>query len=89
MRTFELILDGFDGNADSTDHLVKWVSAESREALDAWIDGNDPLCDCVRTISLMDQEGLTAEDGVDFVVGSGSSVELCREWVRESQDALS
>jgi ABC-type phosphate/phosphonate transport system ATPase subunit len=28
---FEAVLKGFDGSTDTTDHLVKWISAPSKE----------------------------------------------------------
>lgn len=32
MKIFEAVLKGFDGSTDNTDHLVKWVSAPSKES---------------------------------------------------------
>jgi len=31
MNTFEVILPGFDGSTDETDHLIKWILADSAE----------------------------------------------------------
>jgi hypothetical protein len=33
MRVYELVLRGFNGNTDLTDHLVKWVAALNKGAV--------------------------------------------------------
>lgn len=30
MASFELVLQGFDGGTDATDHLILWVAADSQ-----------------------------------------------------------
>lgn len=30
-RVFEVVLPGFDGGTDETDHLVRWVAADSED----------------------------------------------------------
>lgn len=37
MKAFEVILEGFDGSTDKTDHLVKWVQAELIEHVKAML----------------------------------------------------
>lgn len=37
MKTYQFSLFGWEGGADGQDHLVKWVNAPSREALDLFI----------------------------------------------------
>jgi len=39
MRIFELTFDGFDPLRSDTDHLVKWISAESETILNRWLKG--------------------------------------------------
>lgn len=34
-RVFEVVLPGFDGGTDETDHLVRWVAADSEDQVRA------------------------------------------------------
>jgi hypothetical protein len=64
MRTFDVTLNGFDGGTDKTDHLVKWVRAESRSILDQWLK----LCgitDSVRDITDIGHHATAFDQGVD------------------------
>ncbi|WP_413460536.1 hypothetical protein [Herbaspirillum huttiense] len=59
MALFELILRGFKGETDETDHLVLWVSAEMPEGL---------------VKALLTKEGLYGPDGLVRAVGSIADV---------------
>lgn len=89
MICFELLLKGYDGGTDETDHLVKWVKAPSREALDAFLlrYGLDSHLDGPPTV--MDQDDLSYEDGIDVELvgedGRMNEASLAASWLRESQ----
>ena len=34
-QVFEVVLPGFDGGTDETDHLVRWVAADSEDQVRA------------------------------------------------------
>jgi hypothetical protein len=42
MKVFEVVLNGFNGGTDETDHLVKWVSAESESHVKLVFDSLNP-----------------------------------------------
>lgn len=60
MRVYEVTLPGFDGSADETDHLIKWVVADKLgHVLEAYLDAEViPLSE----VSLNDP-------GIDEVLG--------------------
>lgn len=37
MRCFDVTLRGYDGDTDTTDHLVKWVLAPDLDTLKRWL----------------------------------------------------
>jgi len=94
MITFEITLKGFDGNTDATDHLVKWVNAPNRAALDQWLDEselNDYLAgDCpIRNLieSGCVPKGAGKEDGIDFIFGEENEG-VIEDWKSQSREAL-
>lgn len=62
MKTHQVTLRGFDPRSARTDHLIKWINADSREKVDAYaaqqewdvIDIDTPF-----------QSLLTTSDGID------------------------
>jgi hypothetical protein len=80
---YEVTLKGFDGSTDRTDHLIKWIVATSRSALENWLDASGLLdflaCDPIRLPSSL--EAIT--DG-DFVVGR-EAPEVAKNWKDQSR----
>ena len=71
-KTYDVTLVGFDGGTDAKDHLVKWVKADSLEAIHQcleaihqWLEDND-LSGYVMSIDYMEGcDEYVALDGVD------------------------
>lgn len=63
MRTFDVTLQGYDAETDSSDHLVKWVRAENQDVLERWL----VKCGLKKFVmSITEVEWATNfEDGVD------------------------
>ena len=76
MRCFDVTLNGFDGESDETDHLVKWVSAPSYAALQKFITRSN-LEGSVLTMHDMGdlRSKYGPEDGVDVIVGDDGRIE--------------
>jgi len=66
--TFELTLKGFDGSTDATDHLIKWVNAIDRPALEKWLHDTGLQSALACAPSELSRP-LTHADGVDFTLG--------------------
>lgn len=70
--TYQLSLEGWQGDTDETDDLVKWVNAPSRGSLEAFVarQGWRPDASGVDSIG-----PFGIEDGVDYVIdGAGEIV---------------
>ncbi len=65
--SFLLTLAGYDGGTDTTDHLIKWVKAPSRAALDAYIAAMGYTLQGQPEIILPEAD-LSFEDGVDVIL---------------------
>lgn len=66
MKTYQLTLAGFDGSTDRTDHLIKWVNAPSRAALDLYIKAQRWRVHQIETP--WPDEVLTIAEGVDAIL---------------------
>jgi hypothetical protein len=64
MANFELVLQGFSGENDETDHLVLWVRADCKATVEEFLVGNG-LSDLVRFGDDLPEDG-TVEEGIDF-----------------------
>lgn len=89
MKTFELTLKGFDGGTDATDHLVKWISAPSEDALNAWIERYKLGEHLDGKPVLLEMQNLDFDDGVDVKVDNrGYTVaqkgEPIAQWISDS-----
>lgn len=81
MKAFDVTLRGYDGSTSDTDHLVKWVKAESLEVLLDWLERvglEDKLDGPPR--EMPEYADLEFEDGIDVIVYSGRE-----DWNGESQ----
>lgn len=99
MQTFDVTLNGFDGETDATDHLVKWVRAANEERLEQWLKDTG-LWDHLqvqtpkgeRWLALSGRE--TFEDGVDVLLIGNTAHTKNDEpfdpqvWIDESQAVL-
>ncbi|MFI5379022.1 MAG: hypothetical protein ACHRHE_06990 [Tepidisphaerales bacterium] len=73
MKTFQFSIVGWEGGGGGQDHLVKWINAPTRKALDAWLG---------RQVFKIDNEGdgvdeigpFTVKDGVDLVLDEQGDV---------------
>ena len=70
MINFEIILKGWDGSTDATDHLVKWVRAESKATLLQWLTAIEIDIDMLHSPPTEhEQQGpLGFEDGIDVIL---------------------
>ena len=95
---FDVTLNGYDGETDATDHLVKWVKAPNRKVLDRWLEvtGLTPYANDVREMA--GRGDLTFEDGVDVELSEKGDAavatwnimanevqEMVDIWIRESK----
>jgi len=71
MKNYEVILTGFDGSTDDTDHLVKWLRAPSLKAVKLFL-GDFPLHSL--PTSMNNQGNLGHEDGIDVILDSKGEV---------------
>lgn len=60
MKTFEIVLEGFDGDTDATDSLIKWVSTYSEATLKTRLNRSG-----VKYSSLHEIEAPLYEDDLD------------------------
>lgn len=78
MMQFDVTLNGYNGETDATDHLVKWVKTLNRKILERWIDlvGLRPY---VQSIDVV-HEGQDLEfiDGIDVLLEPLWSTESLR-----------
>ena len=93
MTPFEITLKGFDGDTGETDHLVKWINAPDRAALDEWLeevslieylDPECPIRDLIQS-GCVGSGPLDRHDGVDFIVGEENEVSI-DEWKQQSRE---
>ena len=93
MITFEVTLKGINGDNDATDHLVKWVNAPDRAALDQWLEANltdylsaEKGCE-IRNLNESGcvPEGTGKSDGVDFVIGEDLDAALV-DWKQQVEE---
>jgi hypothetical protein len=76
MNTYELVLIGFDGSTDETDHLIVWVN--TNEEIIEKISQNA----CVRDYNLMERyTTLSITDGVDMEVVNSEQLENLFEFI--------
>ena len=68
MKSYEIVLEGFDGSTSDTDHLIVWVHSASKELLDLFIDRKGFKVDQCYEIDL--GENPRKEDGVDYFLYS-------------------
>lgn len=92
MITFEITLLGFDGRTDATDHLVRWVNATDRVALDRWLDENSLDYHLACEPRDLNESGCVPpgagrRDGVDFVFDE-SDPAMIAEWKHQSFIAI-
>jgi hypothetical protein len=90
LKAFELLLHGFDGGTDETDHLVKWVKAPSLKVLERWLDETCLSAYLQRPPEPMPHyDDLGYEDGIDVVLDlEGKTDDGFGSWIHESQQAL-
>jgi len=63
-KTYDVTLQGWGGGTDATDHLVKWVKADSLEQVTAWC--SEHLSGYTQSIDYMDDcDEYQKADGVD------------------------
>lgn len=81
ITTFEITLEGFDASTDETDHLVLWINAPSRSALDLLIearniklDPNSPVNIVVGGEECVQVDAYGSTDGVDAVIDETGKV---------------
>lgn len=87
MPVYEITLKGFD-DTSRTDHLVKWIKAESLEEFVKWrtnISLNSFILS-VRNLSF-EFPGRNFDEGIDFVIGKDEQIKV-DNWKRLS-DAYS
>lgn len=66
LKTYQFTLCGFDGSTSDTDHLIKWIGAETQAAAEAYARGVGWDFESVEEI----HEGnpVTFEDGCDVIL---------------------
>lgn len=90
MHTFEVTLKGFDGGTGETDHLVKWVQAESEAVVCNWLIDRE-LGGVVKEIRKLGEhaDGYDFDDGIDVKLKVLDGVTLREgdysKWVEESE----
>lgn len=67
LKTYELILLGWRGDTDKTDHLIKWVVASSPEIAAQYAESQKWILQCAPEV-IFDGMVMTVEDGVDAVL---------------------
>ena len=63
MKTYQITLAGYDGGTDETDHLIRWINADSKELVDTHIKNNNLDVIDMHTIG-----PFTEEEGVDLTL---------------------
>lgn len=83
MRTYEIIMKGFDGS----DHLIKWIVAPNRAAVCRYCMINDIE---VQSIQCIANRPLQINEGIDGKVGLDGTVAFiryrdasCNFWIGE------
>ena len=66
----ELVLNGFDGATDKTDHLIKWVSCLNLVQIKTWLakKGFDSIVKEVHSLRDESETPLTFADGIDVIL---------------------
>lgn len=65
MKTYEVILDGHDGESDVSDHMELWIVAHCRADICRFLIKNNQKAKKIICIST---KALTSQDGVDFTI---------------------
>lgn len=74
LQYFEMMLNGYYGNTDDTDGLVKWVAAPSQRAIRLFIQKND-LQDIVQNGPHdMNEHHLSFDEGLDLIINERGDV---------------
>ncbi len=72
MNNYEVILVGFDGSSDNTDHLVFWFKAPSLEAVKTFL-GDFPV-QSNPTLRVDQRQQYGHEDGTDIILDENGNV---------------
>lgn len=87
MAYYDVTLKGYCGSTDATDHLVKWIKAESKAVVTAWLEAIGVM-DIVQAITPMAMVGdLGKTDGIDVELSRSSYVLAhhdFKQWRNES-----
>ena len=59
MKVYEVVLKGFNGATDETDHLIKWVSSHDIESVKKMYPNHE---------SVHETDLATDVSGIDFVI---------------------
>ena len=94
MKTFQLTLPGYESDGDTTEHLVRWVQAHHRQAVDKFVGyALAGLPPGLEVEELPNPNVVSYDDGIDVILDasgrviSQSSTNDVRQWVRESNMA--
>lgn len=90
MPTFELTLKGFRSDTDATDHLIKWVWAETRDEISQILMEHE-LVDCVENVEQLEHiidghnvaDDYHYEDGIDIYIDPDDGRTWQPGWTRE------
>lgn len=68
MAVFDVILDGYDGSTDETDHLILWILAENIHVVKRWLNETGLSNITSKVFDGMHAPNLGFVDGVDVIL---------------------